>query len=165
MEFNFKSKLYDSDKITINNLKSSCSLLTKDLDSSNSTAPSENVTISNEPFSLQSYLSQIKLNRSTKEYDPESSELESNSRSRTVDYTKDEIIDKNERIKKLEKSLSNIQSNVELKRSNILENIYQKINLLENKIAEGETDTNARLTWISKKVSQTILHKIIHVTD
>ncbi|GBE58573.1 hypothetical protein BOVATA_000660 [Babesia ovata] len=57
-----------------------------------------------------------------------------------------------ERVKKLEDSLCGLQSNVESKRSNILEEIYQKINNLETKIAESEAQERRACSETNKKV-------------
>ncbi|CDR97416.1 homolog of Uncharacterized protein MAL7P1.13, P.falciparum [Babesia bigemina] len=94
------------------------------------------------------YLSQIKLGMDSREFLTEPHQ-------ETTTATKlhaPKPSDKYDRVKKLEDSLCGLQSNVESKRSNILEEIYQKINNLEAKIAESEAQERRACSEVTKKI-------------
>ncbi|EDO08505.2 hypothetical protein BBOV_III009490 [Babesia bovis T2Bo] len=101
--------------------------------------------------SLKSYLSQIKLDMEGKDVEPELNPEITTSNSLPEAYVH-RTTSKYDRVKKLESSLSGIQSNVESKRSNILEDIYAKINQLETKITESESKELHSFNETTKKI-------------
>ncbi|KAK1445153.1 hypothetical protein BgAZ_110590 [Babesia gibsoni] len=109
--------------------------------------------------SLKSYLSQIKKGIDSRDFQSESP-IEEEISINLAGICNNKSNDKYERVKKLESSLCGIQTNVETKRSNILEEIYQKLNNLETKIAEGETlerknymEANKKMEIIERNIS------------
>uniref|UniRef100_A0A3B0NK25 Uncharacterized protein n=1 Tax=Theileria annulata TaxID=5874 RepID=A0A3B0NK25_THEAN len=105
-------------------------------------------------FSLKSYISQIKSVRSSNDFDLNKNKYDKNESVKSSDTFNTKPLTKYERLQKLEKSLNGIQSNVELKRSTILEDIYQKINNLENKITDSESSSGKKMDLISKKIER-----------
>ncbi|GFE53537.1 hypothetical protein BaOVIS_009410 [Babesia ovis] len=105
--------------------------------------------------SLKSYLSQIKLGMENGDIDSDGQHQDQISSATTTILSGDfqnKVPSKYDRVKKLESSLYGIQSNVESKRSNILEEIYQKINALETKISESENQERRSYNETSKKI-------------
>ncbi|BAM41697.1 conserved hypothetical protein [Theileria orientalis strain Shintoku] len=150
MDFKNDYKTYDFKFKKDENLENGCKLGIINLERMDTRLPDDDNPSSK--IQLKKYLSQIKYMRNSKEPESNSYKFESNTTFKSFESQDTRPIKKEDRLKKLEKSLSGIQSSAELKRTSILEEIYQKINKLENKILDSEEFSVKKIETINKKI-------------
>ncbi|UKJ90006.2 hypothetical protein MACJ_003264 [Theileria orientalis] len=150
MDFKNDYRTYDFKFKKEENLENGCKLGIINLERMDTRLPDNDNPSSK--IQLKKYLSQMKTMRNSKELESNSYKYDSNTTFKSFESPDTRPVKKEERLKKLEKSLSGIQTNAELKRTSILEEIYQKINKLENKITDSELFSVKRIETINKKI-------------
>ncbi|UKK02992.2 hypothetical protein MACK_003094 [Theileria orientalis] len=150
MDFKNDYKIYDFKFKKDENLENGCKLGMINLERMDTRLPDDDNPSSK--IQLKKYLSQIKSMRNSKEPESNSYKYDTNTTFKPFEPPDTKPLKKEDRLKKLEESLSGIQTNAELKRTSILEEIYQKINKLENKITDSELFSVKRIETINKKI-------------